>query len=194
MFKKDIDKIFTEIVADYISKNWIIYSSSIGENQGEKAKIDLVKDNEIVRILLDKNYNYESYSYTISVGIKKESSNLYRGKDFDKIFWNKDFEIIEEYKFYCIDKEKSYFTDNFYFYQDCMNIRYRRLKNTSCCESPKLYTNKSAWLIGYRLCKQTKGYKTVKLKDIVGILKYSNNQYGVKINGKENNPIFSFLK
>lgn len=48
----DINRRFTEIVAEWLAKGYSINTASMSGSQGETAKIDLTDGKEIVRILV----------------------------------------------------------------------------------------------------------------------------------------------
>ena len=47
-----VNRLATELVSDYISKGYVL-SSTMSGHQGEIYKVDLCKDNEVVRIRVD---------------------------------------------------------------------------------------------------------------------------------------------
>ena len=49
----DINKRFTEIVAEYISKGYTINTASMRGSQGEIAKVDLTNGTEIIRVMVN---------------------------------------------------------------------------------------------------------------------------------------------
>ena len=59
MKAKDIEKIYTAKVAEYLAKGYTINPATMSGHQGEIAKIDLKKGDEIIRILLDRAHCWD---------------------------------------------------------------------------------------------------------------------------------------
>ena len=55
MNQNDINRAFTEKVAELLSRGYQIHPGTMGGSQGEIAHVDLYKDDEIIRVLLDRS-------------------------------------------------------------------------------------------------------------------------------------------
>lgn len=109
--KQDIDRAFTETVAEFLSQGYQINTGSRSDlcgrqYSGEIACVDLRKENDLlrVRIYTTKRERYESY--VLSVGQR----SLPRAKDSveREIINNCTFETIKETCFYPVDKHSVY--------------------------------------------------------------------------------------
>ena len=95
---KDVEKMFTEKVAQYIANGYLVNATTMAGHQGEICKLDLRKGDEVVRILIDMTNNGWQKIYYLLVG--KNTDVLYGG--MDNIIWNKNLQEIERHDFYVI--------------------------------------------------------------------------------------------
>lgn len=66
--KDDISKFYTSLVSTYINLGYIVNIQSMPGSQGEDSKIDLVKGDQIVRIIVNSTHDmYVRTYYTVSV-------------------------------------------------------------------------------------------------------------------------------
>ena len=79
MNPNDINRAFTEKVAELLSRGYQIHPGTMGGSQGEIAHVDLYKDDEIIRVLLDR---------TIGRGEKPDGVRLIVGRNTDRIRMN----------------------------------------------------------------------------------------------------------
>ena len=94
MFFKDIEAMYTAKVAEYLANGYIINAGTMRGSQGEIAKIDLRKDDEVIRILLDTHSTWDGDFVNLVVG--RNTCTLIRGNE---TIWNNKLEIIEEHDF-----------------------------------------------------------------------------------------------
>ena len=111
MNQNDINRVFTEKVAELLSRGYQIHPGTMGGSQGEIAHVDLYKDDEIIRVLLER---------TIGRGEKPDGVRLIVGRNTDRIrmncfdklgntIWNNRLEILSEIEFCQIGE--NYYTD-----------------------------------------------------------------------------------
>lgn len=183
---KEIDRFYTNIIAEYLNNGYTIYTQCMAGHQGEITKVVLSKsENELVCIYMDKEWNWEIDKIIIVIG--KYEHNNYKYIRNNDTLWLNNLEEVKRFTFYKIDERKNnYYTDNMDFFKECKEKRLKRFRLKYEMEKPKPVELKSkqALVIAYRHCKQTRGYKTVKPKDILSVLKLDNKYYTVKINGK----------
>lgn len=109
--KQDIDRIFTETVAGLLAQGYQINPATMNGSQGEIAHIDLIKGDEIIRVLLD---------HSAGRGEKPDGFRLIVGRNTDRIrmncfdtlgntIWNNRLEILSEIEFCQIGE--NYYTD-----------------------------------------------------------------------------------
>lgn len=115
MNSKQIESIMTAKVMEYLTKGYILNTTTISGSQGEIAKVDLRKDGEIIRVLLTSNYEYEDNEcYVVTLTVGRNIDKLHKSSPFDTFttIWNNHLEIIEERKFYSIYSNVDNFTEN----------------------------------------------------------------------------------
>ena len=111
MNQNDINRAFTEKVTELLGRGYQIYPGTMGGSQGEIAHVDLYKDDEIIRVLLDR---------TIGRGEKPDGVRLIVGRNTDRIrmncfdtlgntIWNNRLEILSKIEFCQIGE--NYYTD-----------------------------------------------------------------------------------
>jgi len=111
MNQNDINRAFTEKVTELLAQGYQLHPGAMGGSQGEIAHVDLCKDDEIIRVLLDR---------TIGRGEKPDGVRLIVGRNTDRIrmncfdtlgntIWNNHLEILSEIEFCQIGE--NYYTD-----------------------------------------------------------------------------------
>ena len=104
----DINRKYTEIVANYLMSGYTVNTSTMSGSQGEKARIDLTNGTEIIRILVQDNMGRDFSRFTeIVIGkctdenINPNSSNGYG------TIWNNQLEVISTFRFRKFDEDKN---------------------------------------------------------------------------------------
>ena len=106
MKKTELDMIFTNKVSEYIAKGYIINTNSMAGHQGEIAKIDLRKSDEVLRIvMLQLDFTADGKKFCILVGRSTDTIDL--NACSREIIWTNHLEIIEKLTFIAI-------SDNWY--------------------------------------------------------------------------------
>ena len=111
----EINKKFTEAVAEYISKGYTVNTGSMSGSQGEIAHIDFTDGIEVIRIVLDTFHtSYESGSYfgsldgmELIVGRVPNSKEILSGRW--ATIWNNELEVISSERFY--EVARKHYTD-----------------------------------------------------------------------------------
>lgn len=104
MLRKEIEKIYSDIIADYFNKGYYINMNTMNGSQlNEIAKIDLTNGKEVLRVMLcgsntdrDNEYNYDLHYISIVIG---RNTDKLCGNRSD-IIWNNYLEILSEQRFY----------------------------------------------------------------------------------------------
>ena len=98
----EVNKKFTEAVADYLSRGYIIKSSTMGGSQGEIAKVDVTDGVEIIRIKVadfrDWKTNLEGIEVVTGVAVE-EDPIPHRHGGWNTI-WDNQIEVLERVRFY----------------------------------------------------------------------------------------------
>ena len=189
----DINKRFTEIVAEYIAKGYVIHTTTMGGSQGETAKVDLTNGKEVIRVMLDTNYERDELYYNtvrLSIGRCKDKIKINKNGLHD-IIWNGHLEIISVEKFYQIGEYDS----SFFGTIDDVRSRYKKHKERLSAGLPEegsfnasVKLNDAARKIVLPCIKRKKGYKSTRLSDIREVRKFiyeSHNEYYAFIDGKK---------
>lgn len=111
MNQNDINRIFTEKVTELIGLGYQINPATMSGSQGEYAHVDLRKDKEIIRVLLDDGSDYEEGVDFMRLVVGRCTDQIRMGT-FDRLgntIWNNRLEILFEIRFAKI--AENYFTD-----------------------------------------------------------------------------------
>lgn len=106
----EINRKLTEIVADYISRGYVINTNTMNcLESGTKGKVDVTDGREIIRILIEEfreeqesegKWLFRLYGVRLVVGRATENLKAH-SRNFDSI-WNHKLDILSEEKFYRI--------------------------------------------------------------------------------------------
>ena len=191
IIKQDsINKLATKILTDYISKGYIL-SSTMSGHQGEIYKIDLYKDNEVIRIRVDRgrskneNKNHNFFGRIDVVYIIVERFHELKGT-----LWNGEGEELEYIEFYEVDRHKGVYCDNYAEYLGIKEKQDIRLSNSNKYSNTKtiLRINKYSDKL-LKMVQNVKGYKSIRKNQIKGVESFTNiyskkKYYRVAIDGK----------
>lgn len=98
----EINNRFTQTVAEYIGKGYIINTASMSGSQGEVAKVDLTDGSEIIRVMLNTFFNHGDLwleGIELAVGRCTDGTIPNSSSDY-KTFWSGRSEIIYSEKFF----------------------------------------------------------------------------------------------
>jgi len=101
----DINALFTQKVAEYIGKGYVINSTTMAGHQGEIAKVDLRNDHEIIRIWFGTAYRNFRDGLTVMVGRTTDERLMQpmTSRRSDTL-WTDNLEVIEERTFWQMQK------------------------------------------------------------------------------------------
>lgn len=101
----EINKRFTEITTEYMSKGYILNTATMNGSQGETAKVDLTNGTEIIRILIDEFHSWgEGHNGGVEIIVGKVTEERVKpnsSRSYDTI-WNNRLEVIHSEKYYSI--------------------------------------------------------------------------------------------
>lgn len=106
MKRIELDAIFTAKVNEYISNGYAFNTNTMGGSQGEIAHVDLRKGDEIIRILMDSEYDIDD-GKTIRIVVGR-SPRAIPPEITNATIWNNQLEIIEEIVF--LEVSRNWFT------------------------------------------------------------------------------------
>lgn len=105
----EINKRFTELVTEYISKGYTFNTASMGGSQGEIGKVDLTNSTEIIRIYVDSfsdwNHYYGLEGIEIVVGRNTDNVIPNNHNHFGTV-WSSHLEILRRERFYKIGNDR----------------------------------------------------------------------------------------
>lgn len=180
----DINKRFTEIVAEYIANGYTINTDTMGGCQsGSLANVDLTDGKELIRVFVEtksvwddfdacKENGMEWFAYDeVSVVAGRCTDNVRINKRKNDIVWNHHLEIISCDTFYKIG---GYHSDFYGTKEDSQN---QQRKSRERHKNEKYETRKEKVFPAYAnaivlpFMKRQKGCKTIKLSDIERVIK-----------------------
>lgn len=107
----DINRRYTEIVAEYIGQGYTINTISMIGSQGETAKVDLTDGTEIIRVIVatfsDWKANIDGVEIIIGRAVDK-SINPHNNSGWDTI-WNNQLEVITTERYYKIGRNSNHY-------------------------------------------------------------------------------------
>ena len=111
----DIEAIMTAKVAEYAANGYILSTATMSGHQGEVAKVDLKKGNEIIRILLTSEscWDDEGTIQKTVLTVGRAQKQIRMNRPFYTMcatIWNNELDIIEELTWYSVDSSANYFS------------------------------------------------------------------------------------
>lgn len=175
MFKKDIEKIYTDTIMEYVNKGYRINSSTMNGSQGEIAKVDLTNDKEVIRIYLSSSTNYRERYWTegITLIVGRNTDKLTGQMHFD-IIWNDNLEIISEKNFYKIGTNSNYYGTKEEAVET-MKKTYDRIKNKSVEKNNVILLPDKAKEIVLPFVRKQYKCKSIKINEIEKVEKIISN-------------------
>jgi len=107
----DINKRYTEIVAEYIGKGYTINTVSMSGSQGETAKIDLTNGAEIIRVMVDTFSDWKANVEGVEIVVGRMVDKLVKPHDNSgwNTIWNNQLEEIADERYYRIGRNSNYY-------------------------------------------------------------------------------------
>lgn len=104
----DINRRYTEIVAEYIGKGYAINSASMGGSQGETCKVDLTDGSEIIRVMVVTFSDWENHFEGVKIVVGKATDKGISPHNNDSwgAVWNSRLEILSTERFYKIGEDR----------------------------------------------------------------------------------------
>lgn len=101
----DVERRFSEIVANYIRKGYSLYIPSMNSSDGT-YRVDLHNDNEFVRVFMEKDYDGKLIlKLCIGKCTLKNNTNIH------SYVYKSSLETKEIERFYSLNNEGTFFTD-----------------------------------------------------------------------------------
>lgn len=167
--KSEVYMEYTKKVNEYLQNGYYVYCATMKGTQGDVSKIDLTNGIEIIRIRLNNGIT-GLYKFNCSGGVfikvEKYTQDMFNHNMFDvDILWNdKGTELFYKEYYKLENKYKSnIFTDNIDEIKRIGKIRENRIK---MYPDREILTDNKKLL---SIVKTKKGYKSTRLKDIIGL-------------------------
>lgn len=114
---EQINRRFTEKVAEMLSQGYIMNATTMGGSQGEIAKVDLTDGKKIIRVMLSTEHNWERIGdrfYTfdkviLTVGTNTDKVRIHGSDRFCDTIWNQHLADIVTEEFYQIGRRGNWY-------------------------------------------------------------------------------------
>lgn len=185
LFYKDLEKKYTELLGECLRLGYEVNTQTFSGHQGEICKIDLrhhLEPNNVIRILFDKQHNFETCDDIYRIFVLKYYNVNKRGT-----LWNgKHDEILQQNLYYEYqsrpNRNKIYLT-SIIDYNELAKIRDDRQLINSKYQSIKVDIDSKIGQLIFKYCKKQSGYKSIKKIDISWIER-TKKGYRVYFKGK----------
>jgi len=166
----EIEAIFTAKVTEYIQNGYTINPTTMSGHQGEIAKIDFRKGDEIIRVMLESTTGWEDEQHCeyVRLVVGRNTEQLRRCRPFDTMcttIWNNRLEVIEERRFYQIDSRADFFIEDFSEYRAMAKKQLDRYRNRDSRQQRR-HLPEAARMIAKQSIKRTTGKARVNSKEI----------------------------
>lgn len=162
----EINKRYTDKVAEYLAKGYMINAGTMGGSQGEISKIDLFKGTELIRVYIyrESRYSFKNeddfYGDTVVLRVGKWSKEVNPNCSGDRTVWMNDLEIIYEETFYLVSHYayygKAWYVDD--IEEARASQRTRRSRYKSVTTKVEITNDRSREIAG-KYVKRVLGYK-----------------------------------
>lgn len=163
----DINKKFTEVVTEYMSKGYIINTASMSGSQGEVAKVDLTDGKEIIRIRLANFHEWgkDIEGYEIVIGRYVENEVKPNSNSTWGTIWDNRLEVIESIRFYKLGRYDEDFYGTEEEAENAAELRFARYKARHISYQTEDITDK-AMAIAKKIIRREFGAKRISESDI----------------------------
>lgn len=176
MKRSDINKVFNQKVLEYMMNGYIINTETMSGSQGEEGKVDLLKGDTLVRVWLDREHHLrvtDDWSgVTLVLRVGKWKYKMVGSYD---TAWMKDFDILDEIKFYDVSRDDKWYTDNL---EDALDSMEKNSSRTISHRKSRATLINDEWAkdIAVKYLKRKLGYKRV-CRDNVRVFRKDNKYY-----------------
>ena len=186
MFRKDIEKAYTDKVSEYIANGWMFHITTMAGHQGEICKSDLYKGDDVIRIMLEEKASYIDDCGNYIELIVGRNTDKIMGDRWRDTIWNNHLEVIESQKFYIIGRGEKFFGTK-EEYEAAVKKHYDRMyarhRSNHRIEFPE-----AAKRIVWSFMKRQYDCKTIRLSQIESVYKELDRngkaRYIVRAKGK----------
>ena len=169
----EIEAIMSAKVAEYIAKGYILSTTTMSGHQGEVAKVDVKKGNEIIRILLTSESAWDDEGTirktTLTVG--RAQDKVRSSRPFDTMattIWNQRLDIIEERVWYSVDSNADCFSEDKAEIMAQHKKQMKRYRNRENNHGAVELSDKAKEIV-LPFVRNQRGFKSAKVTDIMNI-------------------------
>lgn len=104
-----INKKYTQVINNYLADGWTINTSTMSGTQGEVAHIDLTKEGDVIRVLLNEFHEESNFwieGLELAVGLVKKGENIVPNKSKYSTIWNNRLAIVARERFYVVGESQ----------------------------------------------------------------------------------------
>ena len=174
----DVNRMFTDKVSELLAQGFQIHSGTMRGSQGEIAKIDLYRGDEILRVWMSTESSFgKSYYDYLCIRVGRWTKNL--RFLWDDTIWEHDLEVLSEIKLAKI-------TDDFYTTpEESKEMGEKRLARWRAKERSERreLTSAAAKAIALKYVRRQPRMKTCKLEDIQKVVRVNKQLYGQVLPG-----------
>lgn len=181
----DIEAIMSAKVAEYITKGYILSTTTMSGHQGEVAKVDVKKGNEIIRILLTSESAWDDHGtiQQTKLTVGRAQDKVHSSSPFDTMsttIWNNRLDTIEERVWYSVDSSADYFSEDkaeILSQHKKQMERWRMREALRCLKNRKDVKGDKTMQIALAFVRKQRGEKRSKVEDIESIRRWYPDQY-----------------
>lgn len=180
----DIEAIMSAKVAEYIEKGYILSTTTMSGHQGEVAKVDVKKGNEIIRILLtvESAWSDEGTIQQTKLTVGRAQDKVHSSHPFDTMattIWNDRLDIIEETVWYSVDSSADNFSEDKaeILAQHKKQIERWRIRTELDDMKVGKLPREAAMQIALRFIRRQPKCSRMKMSDIVSIRRFGSNEF-----------------
>ncbi len=174
MNQNDVNRLFTEKVAELLAQGFQINAGTMGGSQGEIAHIDLRKGDEILRVYMEHICDYgKGYNGYMVIRVGRNTDPVgYRW--MDDTIWNNHLEILSEIKLAKITDD--YFTTP----EKGAAAAKKRLQHWKSHEYPsrRELTGDAFKSIALKYVRKQPRMKSCRLEDITKVVRVNETEWG----------------
>lgn len=156
----DINRKYTEIVAQYMSKGYTINTATMCGTQGEIAKVDLTDGKEIIRVKTERFHEGLSHS-GVEIMVGRCTDNV-KPNEKDKLVsvWNQNLEVLYAERFYNIRYSDWFVTEE--EAEQAQNLHRDRMRMAESESDTKPFKSDKALEIAKNYIRRKTGVKRIK--------------------------------
>lgn len=143
----DINKRYTELVAEYIGEGYSINAASMGGSQGEISKVDLTDGKRILRVLVQNFSDWSKKLEGVEIIVGFSTDNVFPNSSntFSQTIWNERLEVVKTERFHELGVNR--YNERFYGTEQeahtAAKLRLKRYKEKASVNAPKKLSEKS---------------------------------------------------